>query len=68
MLRLDPLTESKRFDIDFFQSEEFESCREVTLKYLKVEGFEDIAPGEEIIILISDRWWSVKNTISQQPK
>lgn len=62
MLRIDPLTDSKKFDVEFFGEEEFETHREVVKKYLKDEGFENIDVGVEVIIQIADRWWSVRNT------
>lgn len=61
MLRIDPLTESKAFDVDFFGDEEYKKHREVVEKYLKNEGFETLEPGKEFIIQIIDRWWSIKN-------
>lgn len=63
MLRIDPLTDSKAFDVNFFQErEEFETARAVVERYLKDEGFDNIDQGVEVIIQIADRWWSVRRS------
>lgn len=60
MLRLDPLTDAKAFDVEFFGSEEYQKHKEIVERYLKQEGFETLEHGKEIVLQISDRWWSIR--------
>ena len=62
MLRIDPLTENKTVDMDFFKTEDYEKCKRVVEKYLTDEGFDLIGVNSEIVIQIQDRWWSIRKT------
>lgn len=63
MLRIDPLTENKTVDMDFFGKEEYQKHKQVVEKYLKDEGFDTLELEEEITICILERWWSIKKTV-----
>jgi len=56
-IRLDPLTKAGTFDHEFYTCEEYTSIREVALKYLLDEGF-DQEIGE-ITVIIQNRYWYV---------
>lgn len=62
MLRIDPLTENKTVDMDFFKTEDYEKFKRVVEKYLADEGFDLIGVNSEIVIQIQDRWWSIRKT------
>ncbi len=64
MLRVDPLTDSKAFDLEFFEGEEYSKYKKVVELYLKNEGFEHMDSKQEVVIQILDRWWSVRNVNS----
>lgn len=62
MLRIDPLTESKTVDMDFFNNEQYVKYKKIVEKYLEDEGFELIGLDTEITIQLLERWWSIRKT------
>lgn len=62
MLRIDPLTENKTVDMDFFNSEEYQKYKKIVEKYLVDEGFDLIKLDSEIVIQLVERWWSIRKT------
>lgn len=62
MLRIDPLTEEKTVDMNFFGSTEYEKYKKVVEKYLADEGFDLIKLETEITIQLAERWWSIRKT------
>lgn len=62
MLRIDPLTEQKTVDMEFFSNkEEYEKHKRIVEKYIKDEGFDLVQDEGEMVIQIQTRWWSIRN-------
>jgi hypothetical protein len=62
MLRIDPLTENKTVDMDFFNDKDYPKYKKIVEKYLADEGFDLIKLDSEIIIQLAERWWSIRKT------
>ena len=56
-IQLNPLTKAGIFDHEFYTSDNYQSIRDIALKYLYDEGF-DIVKGERDV-KIQDRYWWV---------
>lgn len=55
-IRLDPLTKSGVFDHEFYTSAFYDVHREVALKYLYAEGFNQVK-GEYTIVIREQHWY-----------
>lgn len=56
-IRLDPLTKSGVFDHEFYTSHEYTRVRDVALKYLYDEGFDQVKG--EFTVVIQERYWYI---------
>ena len=63
MWRIDPITETGAFDIDFFTSVDYMAVRNQVEHYLRIEGFDYLSKA--ISIQINNRWWSIWSTDSK---
>jgi hypothetical protein len=58
-VRIDPLNYKGEFDIDFFNSKEFKTCRKCLMKYLKDEGFLEDLERKTFVISFFDHTYEV---------
>ena len=55
-IQLNPLTKAGIFDHEFYTSDNYQSIRDIALKYLYDEGF-DIVKGERDVKIQDRHWW-----------
>jgi hypothetical protein len=61
VFRIDPITTGGAIDVDFYISDDYTMYRKALEKYLKEEGFAQIA--DTIVIKFNNQLWSVSGNL-----